>query len=260
MKNTKKEKTHLIENKHPLENRKKLYILVACEESQTITKELRKLGHNAYSCDLLECSGGNPQWHFNMDVFKVIKNKGGKLQNGDSVKVKKWDMMIAHPPCTYLAVSGARWYYHPEDKDKPINERRPHPLHKNRAELREEAVEFFLKLWNVKIEKVVIENPIGIMSKRLFPPTQIVHPWMFGDKASKATCLWIRGLDKLIINKNKFVDKGDYLEFPSGKKMQKWYAEALAKAKTPEQRRTLRSKTFPGMASAMAKQWTKNIK
>jgi len=236
-------------------------ILVACEESQAITKELRKLGHEAYSCDLLDCSGGRPDWHFKCDVFKVIKNNGGVLQNGQLVKGnKKWEMMIAHPPCTYLAVSGARWYYHPEDKDKPIKDRKPHPLHEKRAEFREDAVKFFLKLWHVKIDKVVIENPIGIMSTRLFPPTQIVHPWMFGDKASKATCLWIRGLDKLIINNDKIVDKGDYLEFPSGKKMQKWYAEALSKAKTPEQRRTLRSKTFPGMASAMAKQWTKNIK
>ena len=97
-------------------NKKILQVLVACEESQAVTKELRKLGHEAYSCDLLPCSGNHPEWHFNCDVFKVIKDLGGKLQNGKSVKVKKWDLMIAHPPCTYLAVSGARWFYHPDDK------------------------------------------------------------------------------------------------------------------------------------------------
>jgi hypothetical protein len=100
---------------------KKLNILVACEESQAVTKQLRLLGHNAYSCDLLKCSGGHPEWHFNMDVFKVIVNWGGFLENGKSKKLNRnWDMMIAHPPCTYLAVSGAQWYYHPEDKNLPI--------------------------------------------------------------------------------------------------------------------------------------------
>ena len=86
-------------------------ILVGCEESQTVTIELRKLGHEAFSCDLLPCSGGHPEWHFNIDVFEVIENKGGTLQNGKKVKIKSnWDIMIAHPPCTYLAVSGAQWY------------------------------------------------------------------------------------------------------------------------------------------------------
>ena len=93
-----------------------MIILVACEESQAIKKELRALGHQAYSCDLLHCSGGRPDWHFKQDVFKVIKNKGGTLEDGTKVKLnQKWDMMIAHPPCTFLAVSGARWYYHPDD-------------------------------------------------------------------------------------------------------------------------------------------------
>jgi hypothetical protein len=236
-----------------------LNILVACEESQAITKELRLLGHNAFSCDLLKCSGGHPEWHFNTDVFKIIKNKGGDLQTRDFIKVEKWDMMIAHPPCTYLASSGARWYYDPIDKNKPVNERRPHPLFPNRAKHREEAVSFFLKLWRVKIDKVVIENPIGIMSSRLFPPTQIVHPYMFGDKATKSTCLWIRGLEKLMIDKKKLVSKGEVLVFPSGKKMQVWYAEALAKSKNPEERRTLRSKTFRGMAKEMALQWAGKV-
>jgi len=235
---------------------KKLNILVACEESQAVTKELRNLGHNAYSCDLLKCSGGKPQWHFNMDVFKVIKNKGGVLQNGKSVTIKgDWDMMIAHPPCTFLAVSGAKWYYHPEDKDLPTEKRRPHPRFENRAIEREAAVKFFKRLWNVKIPKIAIENPVGIMSTRLCKPTQIVQPWMFGDEATKTTCLWLKGLPLLTITDK--VEKGERRFFKSGKSQPMWYSNALTIAKSSEERRTLRSKTFLGMAKAMADQWTK---
>ena len=100
-----------------------LNVLVACEESQRVCSEFRKLGHNAYSCDILPCSGGHPEWHFHQDVLEVIKNKGGRLETGEEIFINgKWDIMIAHPPCTYLAVSGAKWYYHPEDKDLPIEE------------------------------------------------------------------------------------------------------------------------------------------
>ena len=234
----------------------KLNILVACEESQAVTKELRKLGHNAYSCDLLKCSGRKPQWHFNIDVFKVIKNKGGILQNGESVKIEGgWDMMIAHPPCTFLAVSGAQWYYHPDDKDLPLKNRRPHPRYPNRIKDREDAVKFFKKLWNVKIDRIAIENPIGIMSTRLCKPTQIVQPYMFGDKATKTTCLWLKGLP--LLKQTKLVDKGERVFFASGKSQPKWYSDAFTNAKTSAERQTLRSKTFKGMARAMAKQWTK---
>lgn len=254
MKNTNKEKKIRKEKKQSIEKSNKLNILVACEESQAITKELRKLGHNAYSCDLLECSGGNPQWHFNMDVFKVIKNKGGKLQNGDSAKVKKWDIMIAHPPCTYLAVSGAKWYYHPDDKDKPIVERRPHPNYLYRSDFRDEAIDFFLKLANSPIDKIAIENPIGIISSKWRKPDQIVQPFMFGDEARKTTCLWLKNLPQL--KPTKMVGEGERIYFKSGKSQPKWYSDAFVKAKSHEERRTMRSKTFPGMAKAMAKQWT----
>lgn len=234
----------------------KLNILVACEESQAVTKELRKLGHNAFSCDLLKCSGGKPEWHFNVDVFKVIKNKGGLLQNGDSITIEgDWDMMIAHPPCTFLAVSGAQWYYHPDDKNLPKEKRRPHPRYPNRIKDREEAVKFFTKLWNVKIKKIAIENPIGIMSSRLCKPNQIVQPYMFGDEATKTTCLWLKGLPNL--TPTKVVGKGERVVFASGKSQPKWYSDAFSTAKTAAERQTLRSKTFKGMAKAMAKQWTK---
>lgn len=234
---------------------KKLNILVACEESQAVTKELRKLGHNAYSCDLLECSGGHPEWHFNVDVFEIIKNKGGKLQNGKEYLLKNtWDIMIAHPPCTYLSVSGAQWYYHPDDKKLPIEKRRPHPKFPNRAKDREDAVEFFLALANAPIEKIAIENPVSIMSTRWRKPDQVVQPFMFGDRARKTTCLWLKNLP--LLEPTNIVDEGERVYFKSGKSQPKWYSDALSKAKTAEERRTLRSKTFPGLAKAMAEQWT----
>ena len=209
-------------------------ILVACEESQAITKELRKLGHEAFSCDLLPCSGGHPEWHYNQDVFEVID--------------KGWDMMIAHPPCTFLAVSGARWLY---NKDGTKNEER----WKNQAE----ALDFVQRLMDAPIDKIAIENPISVISSHIRKPDQIVQPWQFGDKAQKSTCLWLNNLPKL--KPTDIVEKGEFIEFISKKgvkkKQPKWYFDALKNAKTPAERRTLRSKTFKGMAEAMANQWTK---
>jgi len=231
-------------------------ILVACEESQAITKELRKLGHDAYSWDLLPCSGGHPEWHFQEDVFKIIENHGGILQNGEeNISTDQWEMMIAHPPCTFLAVSGARWYYHPEDKDMPVQNRRPHPKFPNRVNDRDEALEFFIKLNEAPIEKIAVENPVGIVNTKYKKPNQTVHPWMFGDEASKATCLWLKNLPKL--EPTKIVGKGERVILSSGKSLPKWYSDALTQAKSAAERRTLRSKTFEGMAKAMAEQWTK---
>lgn len=232
----------------------KMNILVACEESQAVTKELRALGHNAFSCDLLECSGGHPELHFNIDVFEIIKNNGGILQSGETAFVPQWDMMIAHPPCTFLAVSGARWYYHPEDKHLPTVQRRPHPKFPTRAQDRAIAISFFKALWEADIPRIAIENPIGIMSSHIGKATQVVQPYMFGDEATKTTCLWLKNLPLLM--PTQMVSKGERVTFSSGKSMPKWYAEALIKAKTPEERRNLRSKTFKGMAKAMAVQWT----
>jgi hypothetical protein len=209
-------------------------ILVACEESQAITKEFRKLGHEAFSCDILPCSGGHPEWHLQQDVFEVI-NQG-------------WDMMIAHPPCTFLAVSGARWLYN-KDGSKNIE----------RWENQAKALDFVQKLMDAPIDKIAIENPISVISSQIKKPDQIVHPWMFGDKASKSTCLWLKNLPKL--EPTNIVDKGEFIEFISKKgvkkKQPKWYFEALKNAKTPAERRTLRSKTFPGMAKSIATQWSK---
>jgi hypothetical protein len=211
-------------------------ILVACEESQAVTKELRKLGHEAFSCDLLPCSGGHPEWHYQQDVFEVIE--------------KGWDMMIAHPPCTFLAVSGARWLY---NKDGSKNQ--------DRWNSQAEALDFVQRLMDAPIDKIAIENPISVISSQIRKPEQIVQPWMFGDKAQKSTCLWLKNLPKL--EPTNIVEKGEFIEFISKKgvkkKQPKWYFDALKQAKTPEERRTLRSKTFKGIAEAMAKQWTIDV-
>jgi len=208
-------------------------ILVACGESQAVTKELRKLGHEAFSCDLLPCSGGHPEWHYQQDVFEVID--------------KGWDMMIAHPPCTFLAVSGARWLYN-KDGSKNVE----------RWENQAKALDFVQKLMDVPINKIAIENPISVISSNIRKPDQIVQPWQFGDKAQKSTCLWLKNLPKL--EPTDIVEKGEFIEFISKKgvkkRQPKWYFEALKNAKTPAERRTLRSKTFKGMAEAMAEQWT----
>lgn len=241
-----------------MKKNRKLNVLIACEESQRVCSEFRKLGHNAYSCDIISCSGGHPEWHFREDVLKVIQNKGGILETGEKIKITgNWDLMIAHPPCTYLAVSGAKWFYHPDDKDLPIEQRRPHPKFPNRAKDREEGVQFFLSLANADIKYIAIENPIGIMSKRFRKPNQIVQPYFFGDPFSKTTCLWLKNLSNL--KPTNIVDKGEYVELKSGKRLPKWYSDALVMAKTSEERRTLRSKTFPGFAKAMAEQWSKEI-
>jgi len=222
-------------------------VLIACEESQAVCKEFRLLGHEAYSCDLLPCSGGHPEWHIQGDVFKILSDG--------------WDLMIAHPPCTYLAVSGARWYYHPDDKDLPVEKRRPHPMYPNRMNDMMGSVEFVKALYNSNVDKIAIENPIGMLSTRWMKPTQIIQPWMFGDEATKTTCLWLKNLDEL--KPTNIVSKGERFEWidsKTGKKKSQpmWYYKALSESKTKQERQTLRSKTFKGIAKAMAEQWGKN--
>ena len=231
-------------------------ILIACEESQTVCKAFRRLGFNAYSCDILPSSGGHPEWHLHCDVLGVIKTKKGILETGELFQLNgEWDLMIAHPPCTYLSVSGARWYYHPEDKDLPIEQRRPHPNFPNRAEEREEAISFFLELINADIPRIAVENPVGIMSKLYRKPNQIVQPYWFGDEATKTTCLWLKNLPELV--PTKLVGKGERIVLSSGKSLPKWYSDSFNTKISTEMRRRLRSKTFQGFADAMAEQWSK---
>lgn len=208
-------------------------ILVACEESQAITKEFRALGHEAYSCDILPCTGGHPEWHLEGDVFVFID--------------QGWDLMVAHPPCTFLSVSGARHLYN-KDGSKNLA----------RYQSQREALDFVQKLMDCDIPRIAIENPVSVISSQIRKPDQIVQPWMFGDSASKTTCLWLKNLPKLVAT--NVVDKGDFKEWidkKSGKvkRQATWYYDALINAKTPEERRSLRSKTFKGIAQAIASQW-----
>jgi site-specific DNA-cytosine methylase len=182
-------------------------VLIACEESQAVTIEFRKLGIEAYSCDVKECTGGFPEWHIKGDA--LIEAYSGK-----------YDLMIAHPPCTHLAVSGAR---HFKEKIKDGRQKA--------------SIEFFMKLANAPINHIVIENPICIMSKVWREPDQIIQPYYFGDEFQKTT--------------TKIVSKGEFVTFSSGKRMSKWYAESFGDG-------TKRSKTFKGISEAMANQW-KNL-
>lgn len=212
-------------------------VLIACEESQAVTIAFRKLGFEAYSCDILPCSGGHPEWHIENDIFKDVINYG-------------WDLMIAHPPCTYLSVSGAKHLY---NKDGSPN--------LERLQNQREALLFVKKLMDANIPSIAIENPISVISSKLCKPDQIVQPYWFGDSASKSTCLWLKNLPKL--EPTNIVNKGEFKEWigKNGKikKQAMWYYEALTKAKTTEERRGLRSKTFQGIADAMADQWGKYI-
>ena len=232
-------------------------ILVACEESQAVTIELRELGHEAYSCDILECSGGHPEWHIQQDVLKVLSlgdNGYGykKYINFTTVDgtyhilEEKWDMIIAFPPCTYLTVTGNRWFNVERYGEKAIQ----------RYKDREKAKEFFMMFANANCERIAIENPIGIMSTKYKKPNQIIQPYMFGDKARKATCLWLKGLPNLkptnIVDMGEIIEGGysvgasaNYVTDENGKIIP-WNDPRTAK---------IRSKTFPGIAKAMAEQW-----
>jgi len=186
-------------------------VLVACEESQAVTIEFRKLGHEAYSCDILPCSGGHPEWHLQQDALPLLG--------------EKWDMVLAFPPCTHLCVSGARWW-----KEKQADGRQ-----------RAGAGFFLMFVQETRhIPRVAIENPIGIMSRLYRKPDQIIQPWQFGHPETKATCLWLKGLPKLAPT-----------SVVEGREQRVWRM-----APSPE-RALLRSKTFPGIAKAMAEQWGK---
>lgn len=203
-------------------------VLIACEESQTVCKAFRERGHDAYSCDILEPSGGHPEWHIQGDALKAIASH-------------QWDLIIAHPPCTYLTVTGNRWYNVERYGEKAIQRYRD----------REEAMEFFMSIADADCEHIAIENPVGIMSSRWRKSDQIIEPWQFGDPYEKKTCLWLKGLPKLV--PTNIVDVPPRKTFASGKSMPAWYADAWRMPKA--ERAKLRSKTFPGIAKAMAEQW-----
>jgi hypothetical protein len=218
---------------------KRLRVLVACEESQAVCIAFRNRGHEAYSCDVLTCSGGHPEWHIQDDVLK-------HLDEG-------WDMMIAFPPCTYLTVAGACRMY---KKDGSIDFKR---LYKQF-----DALMFIVQLMDAPIEKIAIENPIGVVSSNIREPDQIIQPYYFGDEAQKTTCLWLKNLPLLYHNAepNLFeevvthVGRGEFMiDKETGRKRSKWLH---IMGPSPE-RAKLRSKTFPGIAQAMASQWSEDL-
>ncbi|HDZ61169.1 MAG TPA: DNA cytosine methyltransferase [Candidatus Pacearchaeota archaeon] len=211
---------------------KTLKVLIACEESQAVCKEFRKLGHMAFSCDILPCSGGHPEWHIQGDVISILE--------------QEWDMIIAFPPCTHLAVSGARYF-----------------AQKIKDGRQQEGIDFFMKFANCKCQRVAIENPVGIMSTKWRKPNQIIQPFQFGNEAKKTTCLWLKGLPNL--KHTKIVSEGKFYISPNGKKMASWSHDPVDKngkkiGYNTEAIKILRSKTFPGIAKALATQYSEFIK
>lgn len=216
-------------------------VLVACEESQAVTKEFRRLGHQAFSCDIIECSGGHPEWHIQGNALRFINgNCIFQTMDGEWHSLYgNWDLLIAHPPCTYLSNAGARWLY----AGKKLNE--------ERYQLGLEAKEFFMAFLNAACPRIAVENPIPSSVYELPAYTQIIQPYEYGHPWSKKTCLWLKGLDPLkptdIVTDHKpFCSSGSY----SGTHDPK-YKGASRKGGSAKSR----SKTFPGIARAMAEQW-----
>ena len=228
-------------------------VLVACEESQEVCKAFRAKGHRAFSCDIQEQSGGHPEWHIQDDVLRLIN--GYKRGYGTPFFVtndgkthdtqERWDLIIAHPPCTYLTVTGNRWFNVEKYGEKAVQRERE----------RMKAIEFFMQFVEADCDKIAIENPVGIISTVYRKPDQIIQPYEYGHHARKKTCLWLKGLSKL--KPTNIVDPGEIMEggysvgaHADGRdESGKWlrYSDpAVAK---------LRSKTFPGIARAMAEQW-----
>ena len=216
-------------------------VLVACEESQRVCIAFRERGHEAYSCDIMECSGGHPEWHILGDAVPLVNgNCTFKTMDGTDHTIEgNWDLIIAHPPCTDLAVSGARWF---PEKQKDFRQQK--------------ACVFFMQMALADCDRIAVENPIGIMSSVYRKPDQIIQPYQFGHHVRKATCLWLKGLLPLV--PTNVVDPGELDEhgFTVGGAMQmardengkiiSWNDPRTAK---------IRSKTFPGIAKAMAEQW-----
>lgn len=226
--------------------------MIACEESQEVCKAFRALGHDAYSCDIQECSGWHPEWHIQGDVLRVLNPSPLPLSDSCGIcfctmegkfhKVDRWDLIIAHPPCTYLTVAGNRWFDEKRYGDKAIQRKRD----------RQEAIDFFMKFVNADCEQIAIENPIGVMSTVYRKPDQIIQPYQFGDPARKATCLWLKGLQPL---QPTNVVEPEVIRYKNGKTDDPWHYNTLSLPS--KERARERSKTFPGIAKAIAEQWGK---
>lgn len=204
-------------------------ILVACEESQAVTTELRKLGHEAYSCDLQPCGGGFPLWHIRVDALELLK--------------MRWDMIIAHPPCTYLTTAGAIRVF---NKDHTIKDQ-------ERYEKGIEAAKFFMAFYEADCPKIAIENPVPMKCFNLPPYSQIIEPYMFGDPWRKRTCLWLKGLPPLVAMMEAPVEpQGLWVGSTSARRDPTIHQRYILHSNRDQKRR---SKTFSGIARAMAIQW-----
>ena len=218
-------------------------VLIACEESQRVCMAFREKGHEAYSADIQEPSGGHPEWHILGDVLPLINgNCEFKTMDGKEHQIDgEWDLLIAHPPCTYLTVTGNRWFNVEKYGEKAVQ----------RAKKREEAIDFFMKFANCRCRKKVIENPIGVISTAYRKPDQIIHPYMFGDPERKSTCLWLYGVQKLTATN---VVEPVVIKYKNGKGSDSpWHMNTIGLSR--EERSKARSKTFEGIAKAMADQW-----
>lgn len=225
-------------------------VLVACEESQRMCIAFRDKGHEAYSCDVQACSGDHPEWHIIGDCLPIINGnctfitQDGALHEIDG----RWDLLIAHPPCTYLTVSGNRWYNVERYGESAIK----------RMEDKRKAIEFFMQFVHADCDRIAIENPIGVMSKEYRKPDQIVQPYWFGHPVGKSTCLWLKGLPLLeptnMVEPERIHSKGK----SGGYSGSLWYATdengKILAWRDPRTKKE-RSKTFWGLARACADQW-----
>lgn len=218
-------------------------VLVACEESQTVCKAFRGIGHEAYSCDIVKCTGGHSEWHILEDVRYILNGGDTRLQNGEKLNIDKWDLIIAHPPCTYLSNVATRSH---SIKCTPVNRINGRTIN------RIESMRFFMDIVNANCDKIAIENPVGIMNTAYRKPDQIIHPYYFAESKNdkdnywtKSTCLWLKGLKPLEYDSPEPYEH-KLGKFPNGKN-KNW--EEYQHGSTD------RSKTFPGIAKAMAAQW-----
>lgn len=217
-------------------------VLIACEESQTVCKAFRERGHEAYSCDIQKCSGGVPEYHILMDAKAVLNGGVMRLQTGKKIFIDRFDLIIAHPPCTYLSNVATR---HHSLNCAPVN------WIIARTNNRIEAMQFFMRCIEADCDHIAVENPVGIMNTAFRKPDQIIHPYMFAEseaeEVTKATCLWLKGLPPLLAKNDCRPDNGEkYGIHPNGKN--KTWEDQIHTS-------TLRSKTFEGIAQAMAAQW-----
>lgn len=218
-------------------------VLIACEESQAVCKAFRALGYEAYSCDIQEPSGGHPEWHILGDALKAIEGGQITTMDGQTRKVDRWGLLIAHPPCTYLTASSAVRLFNPDHTIKDLDRERKGWL----------AREFFMACFNAPANVVAVENPCPLKHYDLPPYSQIIEPYMFGDPWKKRTCLWLRGLPQLVPT-NEVKPLGLWVGSTSGRREGTGRIKSkytLASHRNPK----VRAKTFPGIAEAMAMQW-----